>query len=470
VFRLLGGLFGVVSKHDCVMDLYFGTDYHSHLGTSRGGMAVWTGKSFTRFIHNIENIQFRSKFEMDLSAMSGNMGIGCISDYEAQPLTVRSHLGNYAITTVGRINNIDKIVEDCFRKNLIHFLEMSEGEINPTEVVSALIDQEDSFKDGILRAQETIDGSCTMLVLSSKGIYAARDFYGRTPLIVGKKDGAFCVTFESCALTNLGYKTVYELGPGEIILLTPDGIEQISPPRDKMKICAFLWVYFGYPSSAYEGINVEIMRNINGSILARNDKVDVDYVCGIPDSGIAHAIGYSNEAKIPYARPFVKYTPTWSRSFMPQTREVRQKIAKMKLMPITDLIEGKRLLFCDDSIVRGTQMSETAQLLYSYNAKEVHIRSACPPLIFNCKYLNFSRMRTELDLAARRAIKKLQGNDSIDLDKYCDHNCEEYKHMVDHIAKQLGFSSLKYQDLPDMLDAIGLPHENLCTYCWNGKS
>jgi amidophosphoribosyltransferase len=470
VFRLLGGLFGVVSKHDCVMDLYFGTDYHSHLGTSRGGMAVWTGKSFTRFIHNIENIQFRSKFEMDLSAMSGNMGIGCISDYEAQPLTVRSHLGNYAITTVGRINNIDKIVEDCFRKNLIHFLEMSEGEINPTEVVSALIDQEDSFKDGILRAQETIDGSCTMLVLSSKGIYAARDFYGRTPLIVGKKDGAFCVTFESCALTNLGYKTVYELGPGEIILLTPDGIEQISPPRDKMKICAFLWVYFGYPSSAYEGINVEIMRNINGSILARNDKVDVDYVCGIPDSGIAHAIGYSNEAKIPYARPFVKYTPTWSRSFMPQTREVRQKIAKMKLMPITDLIEGKRLLFCDDSIVRGTQMSETAQLLYSYNAKEVHIRSACPPLIFNCKYLNFSRMRTELDLAARRAIKKLQGNDSIDLDKYCDHNCEEYKHMVDHIAKQLGFSSLKYQALPDMLDAIGLPHENLCTYCWNGKS
>ena len=392
------------------------------------------------------------------------------SDYEAQPLTVRSHLGNYAITTVGRINNIDKIVEDCFRKNLIHFLEMSEGEINPTEVVSALIDQEDSFKDGILRAQETIDGSCTMLVLSSKGIYAARDFYGRTPLIVGKKDGAFCVTFESCALTNLGYKTVYELGPGEIILLTPDGIEQISPPRDKMKICAFLWVYFGYPSSAYEGINVEIMRNINGSILARNDKVDVDYVCGIPDSGIAHAIGYSNEAKIPYARPFVKYTPTWSRSFMPQTREVRQKIAKMKLMPITDLIEGKRLLFCDDSIVRGTQMSETAQLLYSYNAKEVHIRSACPPLIFNCKYLNFSRMRTELDLAARRAIKKLQGNDSIDLDKYCDHNCEEYKHMVDHIAKQLGFSSLKYQALPDMLDAIGLPHENLCTYCWNGKS
>lgn len=470
MFRLLGGLFGVVSKHDCVMDLYFGTDYHSHLGTSRGGMAVWTGKSFTRFIHNIENIQFRSKFEMDLSAMSGNMGIGCISDYEAQPLTVRSHLGNYAITTVGRINNIDKIVEDCFRKNLIHFLEMSEGEINPTEVVSALIDQEDSFKDGILRAQETIDGSCTMLVLSSKGIYAARDFYGRTPLIVGKKDGAFCVTFESCALTNLGYKTVYELGPGEIILLTPDGIEQISPPRDKMKICSFLWVYFGYPSSAYEGINVEIMRNINGSILARNDKVDVDYVCGIPDSGIAHAIGYSNEAKIPYARPFVKYTPTWSRSFMPQTREVRQKIAKMKLMPITDLIEGKRLLFCDDSIVRGTQMSETAQLLYSYNAKEVHIRSACPPLIFNCKYLNFSRMRTELDLAARRAIKKLQGNDSIDLDKYCDHNCEEYKHMVDHIAKQLGFSSLKYQALPDMLDAIGLPHENLCTYCWNGKS
>ena len=304
------------------------------------------------------------------------------------------------------------------------------------------------------------------MLLSSKGTYAAKIFM-QNSFIVGKKDGAFCVTFESCALTNLGYKTVYELGPGEIILLTPDGIEQISPPRDKMKICSFLWVYFDYLSSAYQGIKDEIMRNINDKY-STQDKVDVDYVCG-PRSGIAHAIGYSTKAKIPYARPFVKYTPTWSRSLIPK-REVRQKIAKMKLMPITDLIEGKRLLFCDDSIVRGTQMSETAQLLYSYNAKEVHIRSACPPLIFNCKYLNFSRMRTELDLAARRAIKKLQGNDSIDLDKYCDHNCEEYKHMVDHIAKQLGFSSLKYQALPDMLDAIGLPHENLCTYCWNGKS
>ncbi len=465
----MGGIFGVVSKQDCVMDLYFGTDYHSHLGSSRGGMAVWTGKSFTRFIHNIENIQFRSKFEVDLSDMNGNMGIGCISDYEAQPLTVRSHLGNYSITTVGRINNIDAIVDECFKKNLIHFLEMSEGEINPTEVVSALIDQEDSFKDGILRVQETIDGSCSMLVLTSKGIYASRDYYGRTPLIVGKKDGAFCVTFESCALTNLGYKTIYELGPGEIILLTPDGIEQISPPREKKKICSFLWVYFGYPSSAYEGVNVEIMRNRNGAILARNDKVDADFVCGIPDSGIAHAIGYANEASIPYARPFVKYTPTWSRSFTPQTQDVRQRIAKMKLMPITDLIENKRLIFCDDSIVRGTQMRETAQLLYSYNAKEVHIRSACPPLIFNCKYLNFSRMRSVLDLAARRAIKKIEGNDSINFDKYSDHKSEKYNCMVDHIAKQLDFSSLKYQALPDMLDAIDLPHESLCTYCWDGK-
>jgi len=466
----LGGLFGVVSKNSCVMDLYFGTDYHSHLGTSRGGMAVWTGNGFARSIHNIENIQFRSRFEVDLKDMKGNMGIGCISDNEPQPLTVFSHLGYYAITTVGRINNIDQLVEKSFKKNLIHFLEMSRGELNPTEVVAALIDQESTFKDGIRHAQESIEGSCTMLVLSKEGICAARDLHGRTPLIIGEKEGAYCATFESCAFANLGYRMKYELGPGEIVLLTPDGIKQVSPPnRDKMKICAFLWVYYGYPSSEYEGVNVEIMRNRNGAVMARKDNVEVDLVAAIPDSGVAHAIGYANEAKIPYGRPFIKYTPTWSRSFTPQSQKVRNLVARMKLMPINELIKGKRLLFCDDSIVRGTQMRETVELLYKADAKEAHIRSACPPLVYGCKYLSFSRSRSELDLATRQAIKKLEGNESTALDEYSDPTTERYHCMVEYIGKKLNFTSLKYQNINDMLDAIGLPHDKICTYCWNGK-
>lgn len=465
----MGGLFGVVSNNDCIMDLYFGTDYHSHLGTSRGGMAVWTGKSFTSSIHNIENIQFRAKFEPDMSDMHGNMGIGCISDTEAQPLTVCSHLGHYAISTVGRINNIKELVEKCLEKNFIHFLEMSKGQINPTEVVSALIDQEKTIKDGILNAQQEISGSCTMLVLTKEGIYASRDRLGRTPLIIGEKDGAYCVSFESCAFSNLGYKQKYELGPGEIVLITTDGIETISPPRDKMKICSFLWVYYGYPSSSYEGVNVEVMRNRNGAFLARNDDVEIDLVAGIPDSGVAHAIGYSNEAKIPFGRPFVKYTPTWSRSYLPQSQEIRNLVAKMKLMPVIDLIKDKRLLFCDDSIVRGTQMSETVDLLYNFNAKEVHVRSACPPLLYGCKYLNFSRSRSELDLAARRAIHHLEGSSEASLDEYSNPESEKYCRMIDCIRKKLNFTTLRYQNLPDMLDAIGLPHESLCTYCWNGK-
>lgn len=465
----MGGLFGVVSKDSCVMDLYFGTDYHSHLGTSRGGMAVWTGNGFARSIHNIENTQFRSKFEVDLTNMKGNMGIGCISDNEPQPLTVFSHLGYYAITTVGRINNIDQLVEKSFNRNLIHFLEMSRGELNPTEIVAALIDQENTFRDGIRHAQESIEGSCTMLVLSKDGIYAARDLWGRTPLIIGEKDGAHCVSFESCAFATLGYRMKYELGPGEIVLITPDGITQVSPPRDKMKICAFLWVYYGYPSSEYEGMNVEIMRNRNGAAMARKDNVEVDLVAAIPDSGVAHAIGYANEVKIPYGRPFIKYTPTWSRSFMPQSQKVRNLVARMKLMPIHDLIKGKRLLFCDDSIVRGTQMRETVDLLYKADAKEAHIRSACPPLVYGCKYLNFSRSRSELDLATRQAIKKLEGNDSTALDEYSNPDTERYQCMVEYIGKQLNFTSLKYQNINDMLDAIGLPHEKICTYCWNGR-
>lgn len=466
----MGGLFGVVSREECVMDLYFGTDYHSHLGTSRGGMAVWTGNGFSRYIHNIENVQFRAKFEGDLADMAGNMGIGCISDTEAQPLTVCSHHGHYAITTVGRINNIDDLVKKAFNKNYIHFLEMSRGEINPTEMVAAIIDQEDSFKEGILKVQEEIDGSCTMLVLTPEGIYCSRDRLGRTPLLIGEKEGALCASFESSAFPNLGCTLKYELGPGEIVLLTPDiTIEKISPPRDKMKICAFLWVYYGYPASSYEGMNVETMRYRSGEALARNDSAEIDLVAGIPDSGIAHALGYSNISRVPYVRPFVKYTPTWSRSFMPQDQNMRSLVARMKLIAIPELVEEKSMLFCDDSIVRGTQMRETVELLYSFKAKEVHIRPASPPLIFGCKYLNFSRSRTEMELIARQAINELEGDSSDKIDEYCDSRTEKYGCMIEYIKKKLNFTSLKYQDLNDMLNAIGLPAEKVCTYCWSGK-
>lgn len=466
----MGGLFGVVSNKDCVMDLYFGTDYHSHLGTSRGGMAVWTGNGFSRYIHNIENVQFRAKFEGDLADMAGNMGVGCISDTEAQPLTVCSHHGHYAITTVGRINNLDELAEKAFKNNYMHFLEMSRGEINPTEMVAAIIDHEDTLKDGILKAQEVIDGSCTMLVLTPEGIYAARDRLGRTPLHVGEKDGALSVAFESSSFPNLGYSMKYELGPGEIVLLTPDiCMEKISPPRQEMKICAFLWIYYGYPASSYEGRNVEVVRYRNGEALARSDNAVIDMVAGIPDSGVAHAIGYSNQSKVPYGRPFIKYTPTWARSFMPQEQSTRNLVAKMKLIPITELVENKRILFCDDSIVRGTQLREAAELLYNAKAKEVHIRPACPPLVFGCKYLNFSRSRSEMDLVARQAIRELDGTDSANPVDYCDPNSDKYNCMVDCIRKKLNFTSLRYQNIHDMLDAIGLPEDKVCTYCWNAK-
>lgn len=466
----MGGLFGVVSKQDCVMDVYFGTDYHSHLGTSRGGMAVWNGNSFNRSIHNIENTQFRAKFESELAQINGNMGIGCISDTEPQPLIVRSHLGHYAISTVGRINNLNQIAEEAF-SNLrnIHLLETNRGAINPTELVSIIIDHESSFKEGLLKVQELILGSCSILVLTPQGIYAARDKLGRTPLIVGKKEDAYCVSLESCTFANLGYSFNYELGPGEIILLTPDGIEKIAPPGDKMKICAFLWVYYGYPSSTYEGMNVEVMRYRNGAAMAKNDNVVIDMVAGVPDSGVGHAIGYSNQSKVPYGRPFIKYNPSWSRSFMPQNQEIRNLVARMKLMPISELVSGKRLLFCDDSIVRGTQMRETVDLLYKCNASEVHIRSACPPIIFGCKYLNFSTSRSETDLVARKAIIELEGKEPDCLKEYCDPSTEKYNFMVDCISKRLKFSSLKYQNIHDMLDAIGIGKEKICTYCWNGQ-
>lgn len=465
----VGGFFGVVSKEDCVMDVYFGTDYHSHLGTSRGGMAIWAGDCINRSIHNIESAQFRSKFEPDIPKFKGNMGIGCISDTEPQPLTVRSHLGQYAISTVGRINNLNELVSKEFTHRSIHFLETSKGTINPTEFVSVIIDQEDSFKDGLLKAQELIDGSCSILLLTPKGIYASRDKLGRTPIIVGEKEGAYCVSFESCTFANLGYQFSYELGPGEIVLLTQEGVERIAPPRDKMKICAFLWVYYGYPSSTYEGKSVELMRYRNGAAMAKNDDLDIDMVAGIPDSGVGHALGYSNQSKVPYGRPFIKYTPTWARSFMPQDQYIRKLVAKMKLMPIPSLINDKRLLLCDDSIVRGTQLREIVDLLYKSNAREVHIRSACPPLVFGCKYLNFSRNRSEMDLVARQAIIKLEGREPDSFAEYCDPDHEKYDAMVDCVKKLLNFSMLKFQNIHDMLDAIGIDKDKICTYCWNGK-
>ena len=465
----MGGFFGVASKNDCVTDVFFGTDYHSHLGTSKGGMAIWTGDGFNRAIHNIETAAFRSKFETELPKIKGHMGIGCISDMEPQPLTVNSHLGHYAISTVGKINNIDEIVEKAFANPNVHFLEMNKGGINPTELVSVIIDHEDSFKNGLLRAQELIDGSSSILLLTPQGIYASRDKLGRTPLMIGKKEDAYSVSFESCTFENLGYKKYYELGPGEIVLITPDGIEKISPPREKMRICAFLWVYYGYPSSTYEGMNVEVMRYRNGAAMAQNDRVDIDMVAGIPDSGLGHAIGYSNESKVPFGRPFVKYTPTWARSFMPQDQKMRNLVARMKLMPIPELVAGKSLLFCDDSIVRGTQMRETVDLLYRCDAKAVHIRPACPPLVYGCKYLNFSASQSVMDLAARQAIKKIEGKVPENLDEFCDPSTEKYNGMVDCICKKLNFSTLQYQNIHDMLDAIGIGKEKICTYCWNGK-
>lgn len=465
----MGGLFGVVSNEDCVMDVYFGTDYHSHLGTCRGGMAIWSGSSFNRSIHNIESTQFRAKFESELSKKSGNMGIGCISDTDPQPLTVRSHLGQYAISTVGRINNLDEIADRAFSSRNIHFLETNKGIISPTELVSVIIDHEDSFKEGLLRAQELIQGSCSILILTPQGIYASRDRFGRTPLMIGSKEGAYCVSSESCTFANLGYSSDCELGPGEIVLLTPEGVEQISPPRDKMKICAFLWVYFGYPSSTYEGMNVEVMRYRNGAAMAKNDDLAIDMVAGIPDSGLGHAIGYSNQSKIPYGRPFIKYTPTWSRSFLPQNQDIRNLVARMKLMPIPELVSDKRLLFCDDSIVRGTQLRETVDQLYKCNAREVHIRSACPPIVFGCKYLNFSTSRSEMDLAARKTIIELEGKEPDSLDEYCDPATDKYQNMVDCISRELNFSSLKYQNVHDMVEAIGICKDKVCTYCWNGR-
>ncbi len=463
----MGGLFGVVGKGEVVEDLYYGTDYHSHLGTKRGGLAAGNGAGIVRYIHNIENAQFRSKFGDDVGKLRGTRGIGVISDYEDQPLLIRSHLGNYSIATVGVIKNIDELVDRAFRGKCLHFSEMRGGEINPTELIAAMINREDTFEDGIRAVWEFIQGSSSILILTEGAILAARDKLGRTPLALGRKPGSYAVSMETCAFPNLGYELDRYLGPGEIVRITPEGAETLVGPGKKLRICSFLWVYYGYPASSYEGINVETVRNRCGAFLAKNDTVKIDLVAGIPDSGIGHGLGYAAEAGIPFRRPFVKYTPTWARSFMPQNQTIRDQVARMKLIPIREIIQGHKLLFCEDSIVRGTQLQDTIKRLYESGAREVHMRPACPPLVYGCKFLNFSRSRSELDLAARRAIAALEGPDFKHFEDYTQAGTPKYEAMVEWVSRTLGLSTLRYQRLPDLIEAIGLPKDKLCTYCWD---
>ena len=472
----MGGFFGAVSKQDCVLDIFFGVDYHSHLGTRRGGMILYDReRGFQRQIHNIENTPFRTKFEKDLADFSGCSGIGCISDTDPQPLLVRSHLGLYALTTVGIINNAEELVRRYFSDHGHQFMAMSSGKVNSTELAAALINQKDDIVSGILHAQELIDGSLTVLVLTQDGIIAARDRLGRLPVLIGQNEDGCCVSFESFAYHKLGYADAYELGPREVVRVTADGFETLSPAGKEMRICAFLWTYYGYPNSNYEGVNVEVMRYRNGALMARDDKKrglaqDVDYVAGVPDSGLPHAIGYANECGKPFARPFVKYTPTWPRSFMPANQKIRNQVAKMKQIPVPELIEGKKLLFVDDSIVRGTQLRETVEFLYESGAKEVHMRSACPPIMYGCKYLNFSSSNSELELLARRTVQELEGDEGQKhLEEYADANTERGQCMLRAICEKFGFSSLGYQSLDGLLEAIGLDRDKVCTYCWNGK-
>jgi amidophosphoribosyltransferase len=465
----MGGLFGVVSTSDCVSDLYYGTDYHSHLGTRRGGMAVCNAHGIQRSIHNIENSYFRTKFDAELEKFHGRNGIGVISDTDPQPLVIGSHLGTFALVTVGKINNQAELIRRAFARRS-HFSDTSDGEVNPTELVAMLICEGERIEDGIRNAQDSIQGSCSMLLLTAKGIYAARDRLGRTPLSIGKRDDALAVTSETCAFPNLGYETDYCLGPGEILFVTPDGWEQRVPPGDKLQICSFLWVYYGFPASSYEGINVEAARNRCGAALARRDDIEIDFVAGIPDSGIGHAIGYAGELCSPLRRPFVKYTPTWPRSFMPQNQAMRDLVARMKLIPIRELIAGQRILFCEDSIVRGTQLKENVQVLYDYGAREVHMRPACPCLIYPCEFLNFSSSRSTLDLAGRKVIQSLEGAEDRDLTAYATHGSRKNLAMIEEIRKHLRLTTLAYQRLDDLVPAIGLPKEKLCTHCWDATS
>ncbi|MBP5460142.1 MAG: amidophosphoribosyltransferase [Clostridia bacterium] len=469
----MGGFCGVATKNDCVFDLFFGTDYHSHLGTRRAGMVIYGEKGFNRAIHNIENSPFRTKFEKDVMSMTGNLGVGCISDYEPQPLIVRSHHGPYAITTVGKINNVESLTDEIVQNSGAHFMEMSGGNINATELVAALINQQDNLIDGIRYAQDRIDGSLSLMLMTPTGIYVARDKLGRTPIFIGKKADGYIATSESFAFLNLGYKDYKIVGPGEIDILTPEGVTVLVQPGSKMKICTFLWVYYGYPTSQYEGVPVETMRYQCGEHMARRDGLhidDADLVAGVPDSGTPHAVGYANESGIPFKRPFIKYTPTWPRSFMPTIQSKRDMIARMKLIPITELIEGQRLVLIDDSIVRGTQLHNKTEFLKESGAAKIHVRSACPPIMFGCKYLNFSRSTSELELIARRMVEKEEGKDvSLDvLKQYADPNTDRYAHMVDMIRDQLAFDSLGYNRLDDMIESVGLDADKLCTYCWNG--
>ena len=473
----MGGFFGATSRRNCILDVFFGTDYHSHLGTRRGGMAAYDAqRGLQREIHNIENSPFRTKFERIAEEMAGTAAIGCISDTDPQPLLIRSNLGTYAICTIGIINNADTLIDQYLSFSGGHFDAMTGGKINSNELIAAMINQKSSFAEGIRFAQDVIDGTASILILKDGGsLIAARDKFGRLPIVIGKNEDGYCVTFEDYAGIKLGYEVVRELGPGEIVEISPDGENVLLPPRPDKKICAFLWSYYGYPTSCYEGQNVEVMRYRNGGIMAKNDREngiaqDIDYVGGVPDSGTPHAIGYANESGIPFARPFIKYTPTWPRSFMPATQGERNMVAKMKQIPVHDLIRDKKLLFVDDSIVRGTQLRETVDFLYEHGAKEVHIRSACPPIMYGCKYLNFSRSNSEMELLARKVVQELEGDEGQNhLDEYADGTTERGKKLRETICEQMHFSSLEYQSLDGILEAIGLPACDVCTYCWNGK-
>ena len=469
----MGGFFGTVSKASCVTDLFYGTDYNSHLGTKRGGLATYDAEEgmFARSIHNLESTYFRTKFEDELDKFKGNVGIGIISDTDPQPIIINSHLGRFAIVTVAKIVNLEEIEAELLSQNM-HFAELSSGNTNQTELISLLIIQGKTFVEGIENVYRRVKGSCSMLLLSEDGsIIAARDKWGRTPIVIGRKEGAYAATSESSSFPNLDYEIDRYLGPGEIVRMTADGVEQLRKPEEKMQICSFLWVYYGYPSSSYEGTSVEQMRYNCGKAMAKRDNVKPDIVAGVPDSGIAHAIGYANESGIPFSRPFIKYTPTWPRSFMPTIQSKRNLIAKMKLLAVDELIRDKSLLLIDDSIVRGTQLRETTEFLYESGAKEVHIRPACPPLLYGCKYLNFSRSSSEMDLITRRVIDRLENGNVTDevLQEYADPESEKYETMVEEIRKELNFTSLRFNRLDDMLESVGIDKCKLCTYCWDGK-
>ncbi len=465
----MGGIFGTISKHDCVNDLYYGTDYNSHLGTKRGGMAVHGPGGFYRSIHNIESSYFRTKFESELPRFKGNSGIGVISDTDSQPIIINSHLGTFSIVTVARITNLEALTQRALSQGR-HFSEVSTGGTNISELVAMLINEEESFAKGIENVYDKVRGSCSMLLLTREGLYAARDKWGRTPLILGKKQDSYAVSSETTSFPNLGFEVESYIGPGEILKITAEGVERCKAPYDKMQVCSFLWVYYGYPSSYYEDINVEECRYRCGAAIARRDSSEVDFVSGVPDSGIAHAVGYAYEKKVPYKRAYVKYTPTWPRSFMPQNQEMRNLVAKMKLIPNRSLIDNQRIALCDDSIVRGTQLLDNVQVLNACGAREVHIRPACPTLIFPCEFLNFSNSRSTLDLAGRKAIKELEGEEDRYLDEYADPDSPKCHAMVERIREKLGVTTLRYQRLDDLVEAIGLPKEKLCTHCWDGSS